>query len=45
MIIHSSIDFKIIAIYPSIEHPGKIAVLVSYKDLTQKVFYLNEKTQ
>lgn len=40
MTIHSSIPFKVIAIYPSIEHKGKIAILVSYPDLRQEVLYL-----
>jgi hypothetical protein len=40
MIVHSSIPFKIISIYPSIEHEGKIAVLIAYEDGRQEVKYL-----
>jgi hypothetical protein len=40
MIIHSSITFKIIAVYPSIEHKDKIAVLIAYEDGRQEVRYL-----
>ena len=39
-IIHSSIEFDIVAIYPSIEQPGKIAVLIAYTDGRQEVKYL-----
>jgi hypothetical protein len=40
MIVHSSIPFKIISIYPSIEHKNKIAVLIAYEDGRQEVKYL-----
>ena len=40
MVIHSSISFEIVAIYPSIEHKDKIAVLVAYSDGRQEVLYL-----
>lgn len=40
MLIHSSITFRIISIYPSIEHKNKIAVLIAYPDGRQEVKYL-----
>ena len=40
MIIHSSIEFTIISVYPSIEHKDKIAVLIAYPDGRQEVKYL-----
>lgn len=40
MLIHSSITFKIISIYPSIEHKDKIAVLIAHPDGRQEVRYL-----
>jgi hypothetical protein len=40
MIVHSSLPFKIISIYPSIEHKDKIAVLIAYEDGRQEVKYL-----
>jgi len=39
--VHSSLEFKIIAIYPSMEKPGKLMMLVSYPDLSQKVLYID----
>jgi len=38
-----SLPFTIISMYPSVEHPGKVAVLVQYKDGIQKVLYLTDK--
>lgn len=40
MTVHSSIQFNIVAIYPSIEHLGKIAVLIAHTDGRQEVRYL-----
>ena len=39
-IIHSSLTYDIVAIYPSIEQPGKIAVLIAHADGRQEVRYL-----
>ena len=39
--VHSSIEFKVIAIYPSFEHKDKIAILVAYSNGEQKVLYIN----
>lgn len=40
MIVHSSIPFEIISIYPSIEHKDKIAVLIVHPDGRQEVLYI-----
>ena len=42
MMLHSSIPFKIVAIYPSIEHKDKIAVLIAHPDGRQEVLYLSK---
>ncbi len=38
--VHSSIEYKIIAIYPSIEHKDKVAVLIAHPDGRQEVLYI-----
>ena len=44
MIVHSSIPFKIISVYPSIEHKDKIAVSIAHPDGRQEVLYLSNPT-
>lgn len=40
--VHSSIEFIVIAIYPSVEQKDKIAVLVQYPNGGQEVLYLSK---
>lgn len=39
--VHPSIEYKIIAIYPSIEHKDKLAMLIAYPNGEQKILYIN----
>jgi hypothetical protein len=38
--VHSSIPYRIVSVYPSIEHKSKVAVLVAYPDGRQEVLYI-----
>jgi len=42
--VHSSLNFKVVAIYPSMEKPGKLMMLVAFPDHSQKVLYIDNPT-